>query len=70
MKTNYYRLTDGNFNTVATYIGTKSNANAYFKRFLLKCPGLELVYPFNVLVFKSFIDMADCKNSISMTSLF
>ena len=34
MKKNYYRLVDANFYCVATYYGTKSNANAYFRRYL------------------------------------
>lgn len=68
MKKNYYRLIPVGYNTVATYFGTKSNANAYFRRFIVYCAPFHS-RTWKVLTFTSYADFEDCINEVSVTYL-
>lgn len=69
MKKNYYRLVDSDYCTISTYVGTKSNANAYFRRFVQRCIPGPLTSPLLVVTYSTFDNMRKAKDSISVTTL-
>ena len=69
MKKNYYRLLVGIDHTVATYYGTKSNANAYFHRWVSR-NAPELIDDYFVIhVYSNYYDFIHEINVISLTVL-
>lgn len=69
MKKNYYRLlTNGNY-TVATYYGTKSNANAYFRRWIPKNVPETASHTFKVCGYGNYFDFVQEDNFFSFTIL-
>lgn len=69
MKKNYYRLLANGYYTVATYYGTKSNANAYFRRWISKAIPEDFGKPIKVHVYSGYFDFLEGINPISVTIL-
>ena len=69
MKKNYYRLFAKGFYTVATYCGTKSNANAYFRRWISRNVPSTVEHPFEIHVYSNYFDFFQEINPISLTIL-
>nr|DAT86987.1 MAG TPA: hypothetical protein [Microviridae sp.] len=70
MKKNYYRLVDANFYCVATYYGTKSNANAYFRRYLFSSIPVKYSHDlYRVLTYSSYETFLQSSNSVHVSYL-
>ena len=69
MKKYYYRLLSNGYYTVATYCGTKSNANAYFRRWISKNVPETISHPLKVHVYSNYLDFIQEANCISVTIL-
>lgn len=69
MKKNYYRLFANGYYTVATYCGTKSNANAYFRRWISRNVPETAEHPFKVHAYGNYLDFVQEVNFISSTIL-
>ena len=69
MRRYYYRLLTNGYYTVATYCGTKSNANAYFRRWISRNVPSTVEHPFEVHVYSNYFDFFQEINPISLTIL-
>ncbi|WP_347223399.1 hypothetical protein [Bacteroides congonensis] len=69
MKKNYYRLLAGSYYTVATYCGTKSNANAYFRRWASRNVPGPFDDHFIIHVYSNYFDFLHGINVINITVL-
>lgn len=70
MKKNYYRLFDKNYYCVATYCGTKSNANAYFKRKIESLiPAIYAHDPFYVATYRGYNNFLYAMNASNYSQL-
>uniref|UniRef100_A0AAU8AX86 KTSC domain-containing protein n=1 Tax=Dulem virus 252 TaxID=3145729 RepID=A0AAU8AX86_9VIRU len=70
MKKNYYRLVDADFYCVATYYGTKSNANAYFCRYLSSSVPVKYSHDlYRVLTYSSYESFLQSSDSAYVSYL-
>lgn len=69
MRKKYYRLFANGYYTVATYCGTKSNANAYFRRWISRNVPETFDRPLMVYVYGNYLDFVQEINFIGITIL-
>lgn len=70
MKKNYYRLVNSDYFCVATYYGTKSNGNAYFRRFVKSTIPSEFANGlYTVLTYASYDTFVRSVDSIYISKL-